>query len=100
MQKFRDRETVRASLQKVFDLAVKERSKRNAQEKLGDETQPGWVFFEREAMCTEVNRQRSARGLKPVSLLEVLRAERMAVGHSDYASKFCLYCADLAVGER
>lgn len=60
----------------------------------------GWVIHERELMHQETNRYRAGRGLPPVDLAEVARVERQAEGHSDYASKFALYCAELAVGER
>lgn len=58
-----------------------------------------WAVHERDVMHQQVNDARAALGLPPVSLDAVLGVERMAVGHSDYTSKYALYCADLALKE-
>jgi hypothetical protein len=50
------------------------------------------------AMHVAVNVSRMRRQLAPVTLAAIDMADQMASGHSDYASKFALYCAELAVG--
>lgn len=88
------------AMEEVLQTAAKERPKRQGWVRLGDEDEPGWVFYEREAMHAAVNRERSARGLGSVTLLDVRRVERWAQGHSDYAHKYALYCAEIAVGDQ
>lgn len=75
--------------------AQAERPKRQAM--MGDE--PEWVVFERGTMWTAVNAVRAENGLEPAAMAEMLRAEQGAVGHSDYTTKYALYCAELAVKE-
>jgi phosphopantetheine adenylyltransferase len=60
----------------------------------------GWVIYERETMHRAVNEARAERGLAPVPLAAVERVESLASGHSDYSSKFALYCAELALQEQ
>lgn len=72
--------------------AQAERPKR--QEMNGDE--PEWVVFERNTMWGAVNAARAEIGLPPVLLTDILRVEQQAVGHSDYAMKYALYCAEFA----
>lgn len=57
-----------------------------------------WVIYERQAMQACVNTERRSTGLPLVTLEDVERVESMAEGHSDYSSKFALYCAELALG--
>jgi hypothetical protein len=57
-----------------------------------------WIDAEIDVMHHEVNCDRSKRGLPDLSRDVLSRAERMASGHSDYACKFALYCAELALG--
>lgn len=59
--------------------------------------EPGWVLFERQVMVDAVNRVRRNAGLPESSRADVERAERQAVGHSDYTAKFALYCTELAL---
>ena len=54
-----------------------------------------WIVAERECVMREVNRQRDLLAYNPVDLAIVERAERMAVGHSDYISKYAHAAADL-----
>lgn len=54
-----------------------------------------WILAERECVMREVNRQRSLLAYDPVGIETVERAERMAVGHSDYISKYAHAAADL-----
>lgn len=57
-----------------------------------------WIAAERDVMLDAVNAWRGQLGLRPVDLAAIERVERMAVGHSDYSSKFALYCAEIAMG--
>lgn len=57
-----------------------------------------WVLYERQTMRNLVNVERTAMGLPVVTLADVERVETQAEGHSDYSSKFALYCAELALG--
>jgi hypothetical protein len=59
---------------------------------------PEWVVFERGQMHAAVNAARAERGLPPVELKAIDRVERYAAGHVDYATKFALYCAEIALG--
>lgn len=54
-----------------------------------------WVDKEREAMLSEVNRQLVNRQKSEISMDQLIRAEHLAVGHTDYSSKFSLYCAEI-----
>jgi len=44
----------------------------------------------------EINHQRGLIGLDPVGITAVERAERTAVGHVDYVSKYAHAAVDLA----
>lgn len=57
--------------------------------------EPEWAIHELNVMFAEVNRRRAENGLAPISLVDVQKVESMACGHSDYSSKFALYCAEL-----
>lgn len=59
-----------------------------------------WVAFERSLMHELTNKFRAETGLEPVDGDRIMWAERQASGHVDYATKFALYCAEIAVGER
>jgi hypothetical protein len=54
-----------------------------------------WILAERKCVMREVNRQRGLLAYDPVDLAAVERAERTAVGHSDYISKYAHAAADL-----
>lgn len=54
-----------------------------------------WIVYERRMMWQAVNRMRRGRGKSPLSMDEVERVERLAVGHTDYTPKFARYCAEL-----
>lgn len=56
-----------------------------------------WVEFESQSMLYAVNCRRILRGKEDVSRADFLQAERSATGHSDYSSKFALYCAELVL---
>lgn len=62
----------------------------------GEPTQvPFFIDFEMRAMLAQINDHRARHGHDPVVLADVARVERRACGHSDYSSKYALYCADL-----
>jgi hypothetical protein len=57
-----------------------------------------WIDKEHEAMLNEVNRHLTERGRPVIALEELRKAEQLALGHSDYSSKFALYCAEIILG--
>jgi hypothetical protein len=58
-----------------------------------------WILEERVCVQREVNRLRALRERTPVSLADVERAERLALGHSDYVRKYAHAAADLVFAE-
>lgn len=84
---------------KILKSASMERPKLSTWVKTNDEHVPEWVLFERSKMVEAVNEERRNRGLSILPVEAIRRQERAAVGHSDYASKYALYCAQLALGE-
>lgn len=54
-----------------------------------------WIIAERHCVLSEINHQRALRSYNPIGIADVERAERMAVGHSDYISKYAHVAADL-----
>lgn len=54
-----------------------------------------WILAERECVMREVNRQRQLLAYEPVGIATIERAERLAVGHTDYIMKYALAAADL-----
>jgi primosomal protein N'' len=61
---------------------------------------PNWLADELAAMRAAINRERHRQRLAPVDEAAVVAADRLAASHVDYASKFTLYCAELACGLR
>lgn len=59
---------------------------------------PEWVVYERQCLLKAINEKREELGLEPIEEKQVLRVEQMACGHTDYASKYTLYCTELALG--
>jgi hypothetical protein len=57
--------------------------------------EPEWVIAERKAMFETVNAIRAKHGFPDIDMMDILSVERSATGHSDYSSKFALYCAEL-----
>lgn len=57
-----------------------------------------WVIHERQTMLAAVNAHRRERGLPEVDEDTIWRIEESAAGHVDYAAKFALRAAMLAVG--
>ena len=60
-----------------------------------DTGEPAWVAYEREQMLALVNALRAEGGLPPMDPDVVLRVERSACGHVDYAAKYAIGCAEL-----
>lgn len=95
--------TLIEGMTKVFQMAAEMRSRR--QEEVDDPVKPcpgrtrRWVLYERWRLLEAVNTERHCRGLEPVGASEIKRVELMAFGHSDYAHKYAIYCAELALGE-
>ncbi len=56
-----------------------------------------WITAERACVWREVNRQRALLSRDPVDLAVVERAERTALGHIDYISKYAHAAADLVL---
>ncbi len=89
------------TLRKLMDdfLCVLSDAQRHRPEKskqVGDELE--WVIYERKVMFRVINAVRLQRERPQVTIEEVRRVERCAVGHVDYSQKFALYCAELALG--
>lgn len=61
-------------------------------------SQPAHVAYERRQMLAAVNQLRAASNLPPATEAAVQRAELQACGHSDYAARYALYCAELVTG--
>lgn len=66
-------------------------------ERRAGRTVEAWILAERECVMREVNRQRRLLAYDPVVIAVVERAERLAVGHSDYVSKYAHAAADLVL---
>jgi hypothetical protein len=58
-----------------------------------------WIAAERACVWREVNRLRELRGWSQLSMCAIERAERLAVGHSDYVRKYAHAAADLVLRE-
>lgn len=98
----RARLVLKDQMLRTFQEAAKERGDRSDWVPVpGDPTfqELKWIKFERDVMLEAVNHERSARGLSPINIRNFMMVERLAVGHSDYANKLALYCAQLAVDE-
>ncbi len=54
-----------------------------------------WIVAERTAMWEAVNRHRTQLGKESLTIEDVERVEQSAVGHTDYATKYALYCTEL-----
>ncbi|KXO92955.1 Uncharacterised protein (plasmid) [Tsukamurella tyrosinosolvens] len=59
-----------------------------------------WAAHERDFMRDLVNAARADRGAGPVDVARIEAVEQLAAGHSNYTSKFAMYCAELVFGER
>jgi hypothetical protein len=99
MSDIRQRLALRDRFRAVLATAMKERDKRSEIVDTADGREVEWVLYERRVMLDEVNRIRAERGFPKVDACEVLRAERLALGHVDYHPKFALYCAEIVLDE-
>lgn len=86
-------EELRLTARAMLSVLESQQSRRN--EYRGTE----WVDVELDVMHHAVNCERSKRGLPDIERSKVVSVERMACGHTDYSSKFALYCAELALPE-
>jgi hypothetical protein len=77
-------ETIRATL----NAETERRAKRTVE---------AWILAERDCVLREVNRQRGLLAHDPIGIADVERAERLAVGHSDYIAKYAHAAADLVL---
>jgi hypothetical protein len=77
---------------RLLDVLGKQQEKRKRYDGLE------WIEAERDVMLDAVNRERIAAHLEPVTMADIQRVETWACGHSDYSSKFALYCAEIALG--
>lgn len=91
--------TARDRLLDCLREAAKQRYRR--QERVpgpyGEES--AWVGWEAEQMLDLTNLIRLGTGLPPATIDQIRRIEQSACGHSDYADKYALRCAFLALGE-
>lgn len=76
-------------IRRIYDALVEQMKHR--QERTTDE----WISLERDAVRRTINAIRIERGLGPILLIDVLRAERLAQGHVDYARKYAIYAAEM-----
>lgn len=82
-----------------FVELAKERDARQDVVASGDGPELAWVLYERHGMLAEVNRIREELGHVRTTLGPIWKAERLCCGHVDYAEKWALYCAEIAMKE-
>lgn len=90
----------RALRDRLLTRLIELSRQRGERDRLAPSGEVAWMPYEREQMLAAVNIERAGRGLPPVGLGLVERVERMAVGHSDYGTKFALYCAEIVLDEK
>lgn len=89
----------RASGRELLDMKASMLAKLDEQHaRRRDYAGTAWLDAEIDCMHRAVNEIRVCRGLPTIDRAHIARADRMAAGHTDYASKFSLYCAALALG--
>jgi hypothetical protein len=99
LQRNDERRKLSDLFRKVLASAMEERGQRQDFVDRPDGAELAWVIFERYQMFIAVNQETQARHLPPVPMEAVMRVERSAAGHSDYARQFAWGCAGLAMGE-
>ena len=82
---------IHAGVQLLKDALAAEAEKRPGR-KVED-----WTQAEAGAMCAAASRFAQRHGLRVPLLADVVRVERQARGHSDYASKWALYVTELTL---
>jgi hypothetical protein len=65
----------------------------------GDRHSVVWLHNFHAAMLIAVNAERAKRNKSQFLIDTIIRTERMALGHVDYAIKFPLYCAELVLDQ-
>lgn len=93
-----ERTTTRDTFLAMLDAAAPQRPQREDRVAGLYGAVPGWVVDEARQMLAVVNKMRAKAGRQPAVLEQVLRIEDSAHG-SDYAAKYALRCAFLALGE-
>jgi hypothetical protein len=83
---------IREPARSIHDALLREASKRTSR------TVDEWLTAERDAVLREAVFQAHRLGLHIPSLEEVERAERLAVGHTDYAAKWSNGVARFMIG--
>ncbi|MFA5758912.1 MAG: hypothetical protein WC942_06110 [Clostridia bacterium] len=79
----------------VFLRAAQKRTQFNKFDKENNTWE--WVLYERMSLLDRVNEFRRSNKLPEVGVDNIINAEKKAIGHTDYASKLALYCAEVAV---
>ncbi|ANJ76241.1 hypothetical protein PQH03_28230 [Ralstonia insidiosa] len=79
---------LREPARSIYDALVREASKRS------ERTVEEWLAAEPVAVHREASFQADKLGLKRPSMQDVERAERLATGHTDYASKWAIGVAE------
>jgi hypothetical protein len=87
-----------ARLQEVLSAAAARRSSNWVTVDGPCGREPDWLAYERQQLLAEVNWWRAGFGLGPVDEHVIARGESSACGHSDYALKYTLFCAEVAIG--
>ena len=81
-----------ASRDAIHAALVKEMKKRPKCDGLG------WIENERDAVADRANRWALTHGRPTITVHDVERVERRAMGHIDYGTKLALYVAELIYG--
>ena len=77
--------------------AIKRVHDQRTLEQAAELTPRSWSMLECGVLIVEINRRRECLRKVFVKIEDVERVQRMAHGHSDYATKFALYCAELVL---
>ena len=85
-----------ADFEAYLEDLQKDRKTRPEIKEFNGEPLPEWAIYEIESMFDRVNQIRRDLGLDTCPIKDVLTADHMAAGHSDYSHKFALYCAEIA----
>jgi hypothetical protein len=83
----------------TFEAAAKLRDRRPEIVDDHGRPEPAWVLYERAQMLVTINQARREQGKAPLADDTVMRAERLACGHVDYAEKYALYCAEIVLDQ-
>lgn len=83
----------------VLRLEHSQRNTRTGYDLLNGFPIPKWFKAEMTAVCDWINLFREERGLKPITMSDLLDVESMASGHSDYGDKLSLYAAEMSVSD-